>query len=410
MSWPLDRTLSAGAAWWLALAVWAAVLCAIFISKVVEPRRHTIYPILASAGREWEQGFDPYQWSPEKSDLDKYRYAPVVTVAMAPLARLPDWLGGTLWHALNAAVFLIGVVTFAREVWPGAAALSKRTSALLAFLLLPLSVPSLNNGQPNALVIGCLLFGAAAVVRARWNLAAASLAVPVLFKVYPIAVVLLIALAQPRRLGWRVALAVGVGLLLPFACQQHEFVAQAYGSWIDQVASDTRRDVAPEFGYRDFFGLARVLGFTFSTHVYELVQLATALLLAGTVVRGRQLGWKTNRLVRIAVDLGCCWVILFGPATESCTYTQLAPTLAFAALEAWQDARNTRSRWLIVCVLAAFAASLLGVWSPFGRPISSVCLPAGALLLFGERLSRIYWPSVRTGTNKSTLEWFSQTA
>ena len=47
-----------------------------------------------------------------------------------------------------------------------------------------------------------------------------------------------------------------------------------------------------------------------------------------------------RELLTAVVALAACWMMLLGPATESCTYILLAPTLAWAVLESWLVPRS----------------------------------------------------------------------
>jgi hypothetical protein len=102
--------------------------------------------------------------------------------------------------------------------------------------------------------------------------------------------------------------------------------------------------------------------------------------------------------LRAALDLGCCWIILFGPATESCTYTLLAPTLALTTWEAVQRGQAAWKRWYMIAMVCLFAVATSAVIFPFGRHVSLLLLPLGALLLFAERLVTNAWPRHPAGT------------
>ena len=246
----------------------------------------------------------------------------------------------------------------------------------------------MNNGQPNSLIIGCLLLGAAATWHERWTLASICLAVPVLFKVYPLAVVLLFWLIHPARLAWRTCLAIAAGLALPFLMQNPTYVAQVYESWVGQVVKDNRRANPLEYSYRDFHTLARVCGFPIDDAPYAVIQLAAAAVVAGVVLRGHWLGWTKRHHLRAALDLGCCWMIVFGPATENATYALLAPTFALAIWESFQAGQPVWKRWPMIVMVSLLVASTLATAMPLGRNVSFFLMPSGALLLFGERLAR----------------------
>src|SRR5262249_18623794 len=140
---------------------------------------------------------------------------------------------------------------FCRSVLPGP--LTPLGRAVLLLLVLPLEIGSINNAQSNALVIGLLLLGVAAVADRRWNLAAVAVALACLFKLYPVAVGLLLAVLYPRRFSWRLALALAAGLALPFLCQRSDYVINQYGGWLNHLWENQLRKFLPvDLRYRDF--------------------------------------------------------------------------------------------------------------------------------------------------------------
>ena len=366
-------------------AIWAALLIAILVRGYLMPQRNSVYPIFANAAREWTQGIDIYDKTVPRAELDRFRYAPIIAVGFTPLALLPDSLGGVLWRLCNTAVFLAGLFYFARAVFPGAANLHQNAVPVLGWLLFPMCVGNVNNGQPNILIAGCLLLAATATLRLRLNLAAFCLAVPVLIKVYPVSVAALFVLVQPR-LGWRVVVWVALGCLLPFALQDPASITRAYASWITQVGSENRHLLTLDNTYRDVHALIRAAGPHLDERTYMILQLAMAGLVAAVVLRGHRLGWSTAHHLRAAFDLGCCWIILFGPATESATYALLAPTMALAVWEAMQDGQPAWKRWWAFITVALFVSTALIAMMGAGKMVSFVLLPLGGLLVFAERL------------------------
>jgi hypothetical protein len=94
----------------------------------------------------------------------------------------------------------------------------------------------------------------------------------------------------------------------------------------------------------------------------------------------RRRGWPRRRFWTLVTGLGCGWMVLFGPATESCTYVLLAPPLAAALVQ--DDGRRPEGRYALVggglglIVLASAAA-----WFPWGKAVGNLGLqPAGAVL------------------------------
>jgi hypothetical protein len=81
--------------------------------------------------------------------------------------------------------------------------------------------------------------------------------------------------------------------------------------------------------------------------------------------------------------LGTCWMLLCGPATESATYVLLAPTLAWAVLDA---CTRPRPAWVRGGLLGCYGALLLAAaaaWFPVGNQVHTLGVqPLAALVLF----------------------------
>src|SRR5262245_30093479 len=180
-----------------ATLVWGAVVVAVCARAAWQPRQRNLCPTWAAAGADWRAGADVYRawWPPP---LDQFRYSPAVAALLAPYALLPERVGNVAWRLLNAGA-LLGAFAW----WLGCAAPAAppRQRGILFLLLVPLALGSLNNGQPNLLLAGLLLAAVAAAAHGRWALCAACVALATAFKVYPLALGLLLAAAYPRRLG-----------------------------------------------------------------------------------------------------------------------------------------------------------------------------------------------------------------
>lgn len=356
----------------VAVAAWAVVVVVVCSHAVLRPGRNSVYPIFAEAGRDWRAGGELYE-----EDMAPFRYSPAVAAFFAPLALLPDGPGGALWRLLNAAVLLGGLAWWVRDVLPPSLTPARRAAVFL--LVLPLAAGNLHNGQSNALVLGLLLAATAAVARGRWNVAAVAVAVAVLFKLYPLAVGLLLAVAYPRRLAVRLAVALAAGAALPLLMQEPRYAAGQYVAWVHHLTEDHRQNLTPELWYRDARSLLMTAGVGVGDRAWAAVQLAAAVLCAAAVVVAARSGFPPQRLTRLLLTLGCFWMTLFGPATEPATYLLLAPAAAWAAVSI---RKGTAVRALIVGAHALTAASLIAVWFPFGRlPLPQELRPVAAVLL-----------------------------
>ncbi len=386
-----------------AVVVWVLALVLLGGKALLWPHRNSVYPIFAEAGRRWLAGGDLYE---PIAGQDAYRYSPLVAALLVPFGLLPDGPGGLLWRLAGSAVFCGGLAWWGRVVLPPA--LTRGQWALLFLLPAPLTFGNVHNGQANVLIIGLLLLAVAAVARERFNVAALCLAVACLFKVYPIAVGLLLVALYPRRLAPRLGLLLAAGLLLPFLLQRSGYVAAQYAGWVEHLAQNDRQLRPRAFWYRDARLLWGLCAAPLSSGAYQLVEAAGAAVAAGACLWARRAGLARPRLLALLLGLGCCWMTALGPATESSTYVLLGPTAAWLLLSAGADRHPIPLRllWLIayaLLVVSQAASVLPGGW---GRSLQALGpQPLAALLFLGGLLALAYQP--RAPARGSTPRWHS---
>jgi hypothetical protein len=391
MHLPLNATPSRQAvlAFRFLVGVWITLTVLMCTRTALWPKRNSVYPIFADAGHGWLAGTDLYDQHFWELQIDQYRYSPLVAAFFVPFGLLPDRLGGVLWRLLNAGIFFGGVIAYYRAVFPGAGRFGLRGATVFGWLLIPLGISSLNNGQANPLVIGMILFALAAVERERWNWAAVALALPILFKVYPAAMALLLLLIYPRKLGWRLALLLTLGAILPFFLQDPAYVARQYSMWIDKLISEDRSTRAISDTYRDFWLLLRWANVPLPRSAYLPLQMTVAAGVAAVVLIGRARRWDRRELLHCLLGLGCAWMVVFGPATENSTFMLVAPTMACAVLEGFGLDRPVWTRCLLAAMVGLFVGSTIITALPDGRNWAYPLNPLGAVLLFAERLLRL---------------------
>jgi hypothetical protein len=213
--------------------------------------------------------------------------------------------------------------------------------------------------------------------------AAALTALACLLKLYPIAVGLLLVALYPRKFGGRLAVALAIGLVLPFGLQDPAYVAGQYQSWFRYLRADDRSGLPSELAYRDLQHLSRVCGILISTDTYRLAQVLAGAGMVALCLAARRGGWDRGRLLTYLLSLGCCWMTVFGPATESCTYLLVAPPLAAAMLEAPKQ-NHVLKRGLLAGSYALLVVAHAACWFPQGRSIQALGIqPLAALLLLG---------------------------
>jgi hypothetical protein len=371
------------------LGVWVTLTVLICVRTALWPARNSVYPIFSDAGHGWLHGTDLYDQHFWQLGIDEYRYSPLVAALFVPLSLLPDSAGGVLWRLLNVGIFAAGLFAYGRCVLPGRGRIGLIGMTCIGWLLLPLAISSLNNGQANPLVIGVLLIAVAAAQRGRWSLTALALAVAILFKLYPIAVALLLLMVYARQLGWRLGLLLVLGAVLPLVLQDPPYVVRQYEAWFAKlVREDRSQRLLPDM-YRDCWLLLRWAQVPLPRPFYLPLQLAAAAGIAAVVLLGRLRHWATADLLHHLFDLACCWMILFGPATENSTYILIAPTCAFAVWEAFAQRRPVWTRAVSVAIVGIFAGSAIITALPGGRNWAYPLNPLATLLLFAERLASL---------------------
>jgi Glycosyltransferase family 87 len=346
-----------------ACILWLAVLVVLILRPLMLSHRGTSFDTYQLAGSHWLEGEKVYtQWM-------GFVYSPVVAAFFAPFAWMPAVLGNILWRMLNAALLLGGLAAILKaNLFSG---IKESNFGIVYLLLVPLAVGNIDISQANPLVEGLLLLAIAAVYTERWNIAALSVAIAICFKIYPIAVGLLICLIAPRRFSWRMLAALLLLLMIPFLFQHWSYVSNQYRDWIATRTSDDRRQWPIEKLPLDLWFLIHWVGhLPITAKVYSLIQLGSAGLLALFCAFQTWKDWAKDRVLIGLFCLVSIWMTLCGPATESYTYLILAPAIVLALVQAFGAAQPTRLRALvsaafILQLLAATRASFLPHFKPF---------------------------------------------
>jgi hypothetical protein len=293
-----------------------AFIVVVAIKAVISLDKHTVYPEYADAGRDI--------WTDEPLGFVARQYLPFFSLAMTPLAALPDRLACPLWAILNLVVYFTGLRAFHRNFLP------HRSGAPVLAVGMLVGLSSLWNQQANALILGCLLWGTAALHRGRWWLAAGCLAIPA-FKIYPLALGLVFAVFSPRW-GWRWAIVVAALVLVPFLLLGPGTAWTRY-IWIAEYAAEGVHSLR--------FNLVGVREWLMRHH-YEMdmrsfffVQAFTGALIPLVLLL------NPDAVLRRGFVLVSLWFVTFGPSVEAPTYLLAAPALAMLLVEARQ-----RDAWI----------------------------------------------------------------
>jgi hypothetical protein len=152
-----------------------------------------------------------------------------------------------------------------------------------------------------------------------------------------------------------------------------------------------RKNFPLDIAYRDLWLLFRVwnehmtpaLHIPITSGMYFAIQLATAVLCAVMCLAARWVGVNKTGQRTAALMLGSCWMTVCGPATESASFVQIAPALAWALLAGYRESWPRIVRWLPLASTALFLVSVLAGATPRTKEIHALGLqPFATLLLF----------------------------
>jgi hypothetical protein len=337
----------------VATAFWSIAIAVILIHVWLKPHSNTLYKVFHDGGARWLAGQNLYP------KVDEYIYSPFAAAFFAPFALLPDNIAGILWRILCLAAF-----AGAFAAWLRHSRIPGDRAAIAWILLLPLSIGDFFNGQANPLVIGLLMLAILACLRQRWLIAALCVAVATYFKVYPLAIGLLLCVIHPRHFPLRLIASLLALFLISLILQHPSYVLPQYANWIHSLRQDPRRTQAYFGLYRDFWLILRVLRIPITVPIWTLLQAASGAALALYLYILHRRATPLPDLHLLLLTLGTSWMLLFGPATESSTYIILAPPLLLATLHFLSKSLPTRYLTpLAATYLLLIASQMLSSWA-----------------------------------------------
>lgn len=353
--------------------IWLCLIAGLAIHAFFLPYSHSVYDVYVGAARRWLNGEDIYV--PQR---EFYRYSPIFAVVLAPLAVLPDGLSAAAWKLVNCGLFAWGLYVWCRRLTPRRLSANETAAALL--LVIPLALHSLYNSQANLMMLGSLLLGLSAAGEGKWNRAAGWLAWATLIKGYPLAMAMLLGTLFPWQFVARFTAALAGGLLLPFAAHRPAVVIMQYQSWWHHLRDSTQM---MRERLRSIDQLFVVVGHPISERTFAVVgAVAGIVVLAVCLMIARR--WADRREVIFRASLWfLLWVVLFGPATEACTYVVAAPPVAWAIVEAWHCRASFIGRALPVASLLMMGPMVTDMFGQLIRNFSNEhgSQPLGGLLL-----------------------------
>jgi hypothetical protein len=384
-----------------AVLVWVLMTVVLCTRSALMPHKQSVYPIWKTAGHDWLTGHDLYEECGDRHRVG-FRYGPLVAGAFTVCDLLPERLGNVLWRLLGLGAFLFAVTWWLRSALP--LSLGAKQQAVFFLLLAPLALGTLNNGQANLLLVALMLLTVTGAVVGRWSLAAGCIALAVTFKVYPIALALLLAVAYPKRFPVRFLVALAILAALPFLMQHPEYVLRQYRLWWERLRTgDAHRRYWPlRDAYRDVWMLIRAWKLPVSLFAYTILQLAGAAVCGLLTLLVCLRRWADKDLCLVALSLATGWMLVLGPSPESCTFVLVGPALIGWIFQTHLEHRPfshylTVQGWglLAGCVIAGTGPIGIGLYHAAGLQPLGVLLYAGSFL--AVLVQRLLAPAERIG-------------
>jgi hypothetical protein len=371
----------------LVTALWLIALLVVCSRVALSYPQHDVFVTYVEAAKSWIES------QPLYLSTRGFVYSPLIAACFAPFTWLPESLGAVLWRLLTAAVFCWAIGQWLKTRLHNG--IPTTAPWLVFLLLLPLAIGNFNNGQVNPLIIGLLMLSISGAYSGQWTTAALCLGISAYIKIYPLAVGLLLVLVYPRQLGWRLAAALILLGALSFILQRPAYVFEQYQRWFASRAADDRRmnmDIAP----RDFVMLLKALHINLSGYAVSALQLLAGAGAAAVCILGRLQKWSEERLLICVLNLGSCWMLLFGPSTESATYVMLAPALVLAMLQAFHTSRYPAMRlWVCASFAILLLASVMNSFLGLKKGVYTMSVqPLAGLLFAGYTVTWLLMPSL----------------
>ena len=354
----------------LAIGLWLVLAIVIAGKTLQNPENHSTYPIFRVASLAWWDGVNVYD---SNTFGGVYRYGPSFAMLLGPIAWLPYRIGAVLWALMNVGIAFWAIRALARRVLPGMQSPLART-LLLAVSIFP-SAHCLYSSQTNLLIFSLVAFAAIAILDERWWLAALLLAIPVHIKVWPLAGALLLTACWPRRLAWRLPLALAAVAALPLLAKPPVWVCEQYVQWYRHLVGPAQI----RHSYRDAWTIWELISAPspVDPHWYMRLQLTAAALMLGLCL------WQASRVPpqrRVLFVLVCwtSWQLVFGPGTERNTFALIAPLTSWALVVAIMEKQG---RWLMGLSYVLTVIAAIG-WIEDLFPCLKALHPTGIILFF----------------------------
>lgn len=301
-------------------------------------------------------GNNPYPtpaWlaSPVLTVVDRFSYSPTFALFFLPFSHFNNAVGVFAWMLLSTVLFWYGTVFLLSKADARGSLIQGKWLLLGAVMMFNETYLSIICLQVNAIIAGMVLFGVGLYFSQRHTAAAFLLAFATNFKIFPVAVALLLALSLNWRfIGWYLGF-LAASFVLPLLVIDGAYYLELMQSWRYFIINDTGS------AWR-FLSLQPSLEF-FGVHVPDRLFLIFTLANALAIAAVAYLVFAKNRnaFIGVVMPLALCFMWLFNKRADNATIVVALPVLVLM-LHMFLEARErgeSKAAWFHL-------ASMLMAW------------------------------------------------
>ena len=308
-----------------------------------------------------------------QEQYDLFKYPPTFALLFAPFSMLPDFLGYSIWTALNLLLPVFAIYKLQ--------GVSSRIKAAMSALLLLEGFTSALNSQSNGLMLGLLLFAFVAMQNGRISQAVLFIWLTAFIKLFGVLffAMLLVFPGALRKSLLRVPVIFVVLYLLPLPILGWDGLQQQYASMFNLLAHDHGFFVKYSvmgwlqqwFGLRPNKNLILILGLGLQCLPLLVLIIKQKLWRTGSL---QQMNSKSlERWQFLFAASWLLWMVIFNHMAESATYVIAVggAMLAFSQVKFmynadFESAKNTQlddgrynSPWILAFIML-FLFTMLG--------------------------------------------------
>jgi hypothetical protein len=308
-----------------------------------------------------------------QEQYDLFKYPPTFALLFAPFSMLPDFLGYSVWTALNLLLPVFAIYKLQ--------GVSSRVKAAMSALLLLEGFTSALNSQSNGLMLGLLLFALVAMQNGRISQAVLFIWLTAFIKLFGILffAMLFVFPGAVKKSLVRVPVIFGALYLLPLPVLGWEGLQRQYASMFNLLAHDHGYFVKYSvmgwlqqwFGLRPNKNLILILGLGLQCLPLLVLIIKQKLWRSGTL---QQMNSKSlERWQFLFAASWLLWMVIFNHMAESATYVIAVggAMLAFSQVKFMNNAdfesvKNTQldddrynSPWILAFIMM-FLFTMLG--------------------------------------------------